>query len=93
MLPPLPRYLLNLLDLLNILNLLHLLDHMDLLILLPQAGPDILRFMSWRASPYNTEDILEQLEGEGAMGNKVALLYFEHILKKKPRALSNYSQL
>ena len=37
------------------------------------AKTDILRFMSWRASPYNTEPILEELEGQGSQGNKVLL--------------------
>ena len=37
------------------------------------AKTDILRFMSWRASPYNTEPILEQLESGGDQGNKVLL--------------------
>ena len=37
------------------------------------AKTDILRFMSWRASPYNTEPILEQLEAGGDQGNKVLL--------------------
>merc|ERR1712106_870227 len=37
------------------------------------AGTDILRFMTWKDSPYNTEPILEQLESGGYQGNKVLL--------------------
>jgi nuclear pore complex protein Nup210 len=36
-------------------------------------GTDILRFMSWKDSPYNTEPILEKLESQGSQGNKVLL--------------------
>ena len=36
-------------------------------------GADILRFMTWKDSPYNTEPILEKLETEGYQGNKVLL--------------------
>ena len=36
-------------------------------------GTDILRFMTWKDSPYNTEPILEKLESEGFQGNKVLL--------------------
>ena len=36
-------------------------------------GTDILRFMTWKDSPYNTEPILEKLESEGYQGNKVLL--------------------
>ena len=36
-------------------------------------GTDILRFMSWQDSPYNTVPILEQLEAQGFQGNKVLL--------------------
>ena len=36
-------------------------------------GTDILRFMSWQDSPYNTVPILEQLEAAGVQGNKVLL--------------------
>ena len=34
---------------------------------------DILRFMSWQDSPYNTVPILEQLEAQGFQGHKVLL--------------------
>ena len=36
-------------------------------------GTDILRFMTWKDSPYNTEPILEKMEAEGFQGNKVLL--------------------
>ena len=36
-------------------------------------GTDILRFMSWQDSPYNTVPILEKLESQGFQGNKVLL--------------------
>ena len=36
-------------------------------------GTEILRFMTWKDSPYNTEPILEKLEVEGSQGNKVLL--------------------
>eukprot|EP00090_Calanus_glacialis_P028973 TRINITY_DN4645_c0_g1_i5.p1 TRINITY_DN4645_c0_g1~~TRINITY_DN4645_c0_g1_i5.p1 ORF type:complete len:1790 (-),score=673.65 TRINITY_DN4645_c0_g1_i5:326-5671(-) len=36
-------------------------------------GTDILRFMTWKDSPYNTEPILEKLESQGSQGNKVLL--------------------
>ena len=36
-------------------------------------GTDILRFMTWKDSPYNTEPILEKLESEGYQGNKVLM--------------------
>ena len=36
-------------------------------------GTDILRFMSWQDSPYNTVPILEQLEAQGFQGHKVLL--------------------
>jgi len=36
-------------------------------------GTEILRFMTWKDSPYNTEPILEKLENQGSQGNKVLL--------------------
>ena len=36
-------------------------------------GTDILRFMTWQDSPYNTVPILERLESQGYQGNKVLL--------------------
>ena len=37
------------------------------------TGAEIVRFIPWRSSTYNTEPILEKLEAAGSQGNKVLL--------------------